>query len=334
MAERELGMRGYRPSSLTVAALVCAVTFVGSGCTDGGIEPESIDDKPAVADPALEFLVQPERAKQAEPPRGPIEPLPAPEPSSDEWRPRTYPERGDAPPHLEIVADGYTGPCSFGVAAHGLPAVDREAERIVSLEYENEQGPSDYDTSRALLVWRDFDDEVIRSEELYDGEKLEGRYEDAPAVTCARLRRSIEGIIPGLNEDLAAEPLATMPVLPVQIAYPNAGEPPLAKHGSQRPVELVYRHGELITRVRGLEILARSSHPGWQGPSYTMDAYNPNVLEVFGDRETGVAVVLRSYESASCMSDTQVYSGVTRLPEAAFDAIELRRKLPVEPNYY
>ncbi|EDM78449.1 hypothetical protein PPSIR1_06356 [Plesiocystis pacifica SIR-1] len=44
-------------------------------------------------------------------------------------------------------------------------------------------------------------------------------------------------------------------------------------------------------------------------------------------------MVLRSYETASCMSDTQIYAGVTRLPAAAFDAIELRRELARVPSW-
>ena len=64
-----------------------------------------------------------------------------------------------------------------------------------------------------------------------------------------------------------------------------------------------------------------------------MDAYNPNILAVYGDREMEVAVIERSYESASCMSDTQTYAGVTRMSGAVFAEIELRSQLALEPAY-
>lgn len=319
------------PSALAAAPLACAL--VAAGCTDG-YDAESIRGELELDDPALEFLVRPDQ-DQTPPPAQPIVPLPPPDASEGEegWGPRTYAAPEAGAPRLEFDADGWAGPCEFGVRAHGLPAVDRERERVVNLEYENAQGPSDYDTSRAILVWRDFDDGVVRSVELYDGETLGETLDYAPWETCARLRRQLKAQLPTLNEALASQPLEPMPALPVQLAYPNAGEPSLPARGHERPVELVYRSGELVARVRRLEILARAPHPSWQGPRDTLDAYDPSIVGAYGDREAGVAVVLRSYETASCMSDTQIYAGVTRLPAAAFDAIELRRELARVPSW-
>ncbi|EDM78450.1 hypothetical protein PPSIR1_06361 [Plesiocystis pacifica SIR-1] len=267
------------PSALAAATLACAL--VAAGCADG-YEAESIRGELELEldDPALEFRVQPERADHTPPPAQPIVPLPVPDASEGEegWGPRTYAAPEAGAPRLEFDADGRAGPCKFGVRAHGLPAIDREAERVVNLEYENAQGPSDYDTSRATLVWRDFDDGVVRSVELYDGETLGETLDYAPWETCGRLRRQLNAQLPTLNEALASQPLEPMPALPVQLAYPNAGEPSLPARGHERPVELVYRSGDLVARVRGLEILARAPHPSWQGPRDTLDAYDPSVV--------------------------------------------------------
>lgn len=331
-----------RFASLALAALA-ALSASSLACTDGVLEADALDDEAALDDPLddrlLELVPAPDHLEPSAPPIPlPLRPLPPPELDDNdevEWEPIGY-GAPDGPPRLVISEHGYAGPCSFGVVERGLPAIDREAERVVNLEFEGAQGPSDWDTSVVALVWRDFDDNVVAREQVYDSEALApGDPYDAPRVYCARARKRIEQRLPALNAALDAAPLVPMISQPVQLDALYANTPPLSPRASERPVELRYNSGQLIARVRGVDVLARVSHPDWQGEHGMLDAYNPNIIGLYADRETGVAVVERSYESASCMSDTQTYAGVTRLPEAVLTEIERRQHLALrDPNTY
>ena len=235
-------------------------------CTDGYLDGEVIDDEGLdVGDEReLAYVWAPELELEPAPDR-PTEPLPRPELEQDDelWRPVAH-AAPSGPPHLSLSAHGYTSPCEFGLVAQGFPAVNRDTRRVVHVEYEREQGPSDYDESRVVLVWRDFDDGVERSLEIYDALDFASEaFEAAPRVHCARAQRELEARLLELNALLDAEPLAPMVALPVQLAPgPNVFEDvPVSARGSERPVEVLYHGGELITRVRGLKVLSRRAHP-------------------------------------------------------------------------
>ena len=322
---------------MRATSLLVPLLLAGLACTDGLLEAEQIDDEAALDDPLDERLLELVPAPEHNHPPAPA-PAPYParelEPSEDdgpEWVPVGYGTPA-GPPQLVFDERGYAGPCSFGVRARGLPAVNQETERVVNLEFEGALGPTDWDTSVLALVWRDFDDNIVAREQLYDSDNLaKGDPYDAPRVYCARARPPIEARMGELNALLDAELLVLMIAQPIQLEPMYGEAPPLAARASERPVELRYTGGDLVARVRGITVIARIARPSWQGELDTLDAYNPNILALYGDREAGVAVVERSYESASCMSDTQTYAGVARLPEAVFAEIERRQHLAFEP---
>ena len=324
---------------MRATSLLVPLLLAGLACTDGLLEAEQIDDEAALDGPLDERLLELVPAPEhSQPPAPAPEPYPARElePSEEdgpEWTPVGYGTPA-GPPRLVFDERGHAGPCSFGVRAQGLPAVNRESEQVLNLELEGALGPTDWDTSVLALVWRDFDDELVAREQLYDSDDLaEGDPYDAPRVYCARARPLIEARMDELNALLDAEPLVPMISQPIQLEPMYGEAPPLADRGNERPVELRYTGGQLVARVRGIAVIARLARPSWQGEPNTLDAYNPNILALYGDREAGVAVVERSYESASCMSDAQTYAGVVRLPEAVFAEIERRQHLAFEPHY-
>ena len=321
------------PLSTSPSGYACllAACLAALACTDGGPIPDAIDEELELDASEFDYLVQP--GESPLPPEPAPEPLPAPEPDPEgEWEPQSYTHVvGEGRPQLRLSEHQRAGLCDFGVASSGLPAIEREAGLVVGLENENPIGPTDYPTTRVVLTWRDFDDQVVHREVLYDNEAMTEGWERAPRVTCKRLRHDLEQLLPELNAALDAEPLVPMTLVPVQLDHGMFGRPPLPERGAERPVELVYKAGELIARVRGMRVLDRDARPSWQGPRDSLDAFEPNILGVLGDRETGVVVVYRSYESASCMSDGQTYAGVARLSEAVFAEAELRAKLPLGP---
>ncbi len=237
------------------------------------------------------------------------------------WEPHSY-AQDPGSPRLRIGEDTRGGPCGFAVTGEAFPAVDREAKLVVNLEYEGAQGPSDYDESKVVLVWRNFDDAVQRRIELYDNAKLGSAEDDS--LACDRTERALEGQLPELQAMLDGQALVPMRELPLQLHAFDLPSPPLSPRGDERPVEMLYNAGQLIVRVQGLEVLSRQDRPRWAGPRDSMDARVPNILAVYGDRPSEIAVVLRDYQNASCMSDTQRYAGVARLSEAVFAEIELR----------
>lgn len=218
--------------------------------------------------------------------------------------------------------------CDIAVEAEGLPAIARDGSLVAIFIEETYAGA---DESGPIAVeWRRPDGTRARILELADQATLLGHNLSIPAERCAEAAQTAERAIARINAILARyRALAELPV--ETISSPGSGqrevEMPVDPH--QRPVEVVYRNGRFVGRVRGVKLLQSDPYPTWRGdpPDMTLDRTDPAITALHYDPQTRIAVAALSYESMSCMSDPSIHPELVSLAPALVSEAHARAHL-------
>ncbi len=271
-----------------------------------------------------------------EPPR----PLP-PAPSSD--RPRIdvslfQPEDGEWAPD-----DG----CLVDVQTHGLPAISADGASVVFAELEVDDASTDEAEGVFSVQWLDANNgEGQRLEVIYDSYALEDVHEKHPRLTkCVAYEREANKAARRVNEAIKAEGWRTLSKLDLQLPDPYGDGDDDEEStdlrtiaAADRPVEMFWRAGRLVARTPGVKVYLNEPAP-WgndganydPGPDEEFDVseysacdYEPRLGEVYGDRDTGVLMVVYSYDrqSTGCLCDGLSYREIIKAPPELFERLD------------
>lgn len=283
-------------ATVTVTLLLTAM----SGACMAPLEAEELVlvDEEEIDPPDLRSIPDGERA-----------PSPPPEPPPVEAE--RSPAVGSDVPYFDLSVDEEG--CTV-VSAEGFPAISPDGRTVVVPAAEHFQlsdlpgtlGLQRHDVELGTITWQ----EVVAA-----GDGLRDDDMSCEPSAARALRRRVRA----LNRELASQPWRTMEPLPVEYYDPYTFDIELYKEGtppSERMVQLIIQHGEILARIAGVRVLEReplASH--MQG----------SVHEAYGDRETGsVVVVSMTCAGDSCTCDPAFSAQVLRWAPETFDAIERR----------
>ncbi len=225
-------------------------------------------------------------------------------------------------PRLQLLAHASGGGCDHEVVAHGFPAIGEDGRAIAFVQHHDSAG-ADFGGPMTIETRR-IDDSVIASTPVADGEAIYEATDGEWNKACRTARAEIQQRVDAINATFASgwRPMTRVAVQP---PWRVEGAPELPELGDDRharPVEALYHAGHFVARVRGVKVLQSSPIPSWRGeePEMTMDATEPTVVALYHDAATGRAVAELSYESASCMSDPNIYTRALDLAPAVVAA--------------
>lgn len=212
-----------------------------------------------------------------------------------------------------------TALCPFDVRAHGFPAVNADG---TSVAYFTAEALSSSDGEDELVLVSLLDiasDTDTKTTVILDGDQLPGKFH------CWRLYRHAREQAAELNAVFSTE-WRSMEHLPLDHdEYPSEDEP---MGPNTRPVEMTRIGKEVVVRVPGVKVLARAPadwqiapDKPWEGGCW----FEPPVAAVmWGDRETGVAVVEVMQTGGPCYCYASTAFHPMRLSADAFDEIDRR----------
>ena len=217
--------------------------------------------------------------------------------------------------------------CPFSVETLGFPAVSEGGREIVSVRTERPAG-SEGSEDVMVVRWLDASTEsVTRTEVVFEATAL-GAGEELES--CTRLHREVSARVEKLEAMLLAGGFRSMARLDVHLPELEE-EDVLAIPAARRPVELLWRNGEVIARVRRVKLFAREDAP-WYGDHAEPDPdepwlhelcfSEPHVREVFGDRSTGLLAVAYDNEPDACTCTYDDEIGIVSVPDALFETID------------
>ncbi|MBX7077856.1 MAG: hypothetical protein K1X88_01635 [Nannocystaceae bacterium] len=301
-----------------------AIVVWGLGCTAAPVAGELVLEQREV--PARAGMIAiPDAAR----PAAPVQPLPASAeaPALPPTMPGVLPPEDAGPPRLWLARSEQD--CSIEVRTAGFPAVAIGGDHFVAVQ-RDDGGNADFEGPTTVEL-RDRDGGSLESLAVFDEMAVFGDVDEASvARTCRRERAAVRARIAAINERLATgfRPLRRVPV---QFPWRLAGAPALPELDAdphQRPLEALYRGGRFVTRVRGVRVVQSTPVTGWRrgDPEQTLDSVVPTVLALYHDDATGLGLAALSYESASCMSDSNTYLRVVELTDATLRAAAERSR--------
>lgn len=270
------------------------VLFVLVGCTPApsalDLEDEELDD---VADGELVQIPDGEWAPAA----------------ATVTEPEVVPTSDGTMPRYVLGGDGSIDDC-FHVAAHGMPAIDVTGTFVATSEEQWLQLTPLHGLVRLQLV-DVFDEPSSRSISVVESET--DLLDDE--AQCRRIRARARKQVAAANAELAAHRWRALE--PLAVEYGNPDTPAEAREEiavTERPLQVIVRHGEAIVRIPGVRVYER--HPMRGRPGHSLYA-------VHGDRESGVVVLtFADCRGDSCTCDPLFTSEVVRWSPATFDALD------------
>lgn len=265
-------------------------------CTDGGPSPASFEL--VESEPRFEahagFEYQPERERLIDP---------------------------ASQPRLELVArevDPESEACPYDVVARGFPAVTEDGTTLVDVSSHGAPN-GDFDDGLELeLTWLDPD--ATRVDQIYarDDDDRDG---------CEQARQLAGLRVATLNARLARHAWSPLERLDAFYSQPGwleyhgnlTGEEDEALAtltGEQRPVEVFYRNGHFIARVRAMKVLQDVPRPKWQQHDDEFCLTDAQISSVEFDPRTKVALVRYNYSSGGCLCDDRGYVARIELTDA------------------
>jgi hypothetical protein len=213
--------------------------------------------------------------------------------------------------------------CPYQVGARNFPAIDVEGTTLVRVDAQVSGASEGED--EALRLTYVTPEQGQRAQTIYDRKDDFDRDGTAHCdAALAKLREDLDTF----NAELAARtwrPLERLDVVPSDsyFRFVDWREPIEALPLDQRPVEVLYRGGYFIARVRQAKVLLELARPHWQRD----DAFcqrNPRVNAVEVDRISQLALVYYDHESGACLCYPDEYVDVVRLPSSLLAEVDRR----------
>jgi hypothetical protein len=284
---------------------VCEVALLGLGlaCTDGGPNPASFElaELELELEAYAEFEHQPELERVIDP---------------------------ASQPRLELVyveVDPDSGLCPYGVEARGFPAIAEDQPLVVEA-YGFVPGNADSDQEQMDLRWLNTDGTL--DEEIY------WRGDDF-THGCKQSIQQVGDRVAELNARLANHTWRPLEALDAFYSQPGfvgwnmeftgVEDQALASLTSDnRPIEVFYRNGHLIARVRGIKVLQVTPRPDWRDPKDEFCDPDAQIHRVLIDRATKLAVVRYNHHNGGCLCDDHEHLSIVELSDAWLAEIDRR----------
>lgn len=274
--------------------------------------------------------IEAESLEQADPPSLPEDALPswshvpdaAAQPVDPDSQPRLV---------LELDVEPREGFCPYQVEARNFPAIDVEGTTLLRVDA-RARGASDGEDERMWLT-HVVPDQDQRTQAVYDREDDFDRYGTSHCdAALAKLRDDVDAI----NTDLATRtwrPLERLDVVPSDAYFRDDTSVEIeALPLDRRPVEVIYRGGNFVARVRQAKVLLELARPHWQLQNDPFCASNPKVNDIAVDRLSQLALVSYDHQTGACLCYADEYVDVVRLPSALLDEVDRRPTSVLEPS--
>lgn len=274
--------------------------------------------------------IEAESLEQSDPPSQPADALPswshvpdaAAQPVDPDSQPRLL---------LKLDVEPREGFCPYQVEARNFPAIDVESTTLLRVEA-RQPGASDGEDERMWLTYV-VPDQDQRTQGVYDrGDDFDHLYGTSHCdAAIAKLRADLDAI----NTDLATRtwrPLEQLDVVASDAYFRDDTSVEIeALPLDQRPVEVIYRGGNFVARVRQAKVLLELARPHWQLGDDPFCSSNPRVNDVAVDRLSQLALVSYDHQTGACMCYADEYVDVVRLPSALLDEVDRRPTSVLEP---
>lgn len=346
-----------RDNGVRTVIKVALVSLVVA-CTDGRPEPPPPSEA-AAAKPELGPEVGPEVVSEPETELGP-EAVAEPEVVDPEQLPSEpgecpqVPETPAAPPEVPAVPS-YDGPpqlevvvadfgetngvvCPFDVEARGFPIISDDGSTLVDASAF--RGSVQVEGEKAMrLTWFEGADDV-RVNQVYPtlvgdppdhGEPL-GPY-------CKPVEARVRERVAQLNAELDARSWRRLEALDALYSNPGIASSMSVNHGlsgeyvddviaclagADRPIEVYYRNGHLIARIRGIRVLQDLERPEWRQRASEFCTSDAQVEALEFDRATKQALVRFNYFDGGCLCENGVQVRRIELSPELFAEIDQR----------
>jgi hypothetical protein len=226
---------------------------------------------------------------------------------------------------LELDVEPREGFCPYQVEVRNFPAIDVEGTTLVRVDA-RVPGASDGEDERMWLTYV-VPDQDQRDQTVYDRDDDFDHHDGTSHcdAAIATLRDDVDAI----NADLASRtwrPLERLDVVATDEYFPfvDWSERIDALPLDQRPVEVLYRGGYFIARVRQTKVLLELDRPHWQLEGDPFCSRNPNVNGIEVDRLSQLALVSYDHQTGACLCYADEYVDVVRLPSALLDEVDRR----------
>lgn len=273
------------------------------GCTDGGPEPEHwelVDAEPTFEAHAG-FEHQPERPRLVDP---------------------------ASQPRLELVArefDPEDGLCPYDVEPRGFPAID-DGGTLVDVSGFSPPNADFADEVELRVLWLDAD--ATHVDPIYQ------RLDEYPEGACEQAIQRARERVAAVNAKLVSRiwrPLEQLdafysaPGFVFQQAQSGYEDEVLASlPGVDRPVEIYYRNGHFIARIRGVRVLQDELRPQWQQHDNEFCLSDAQIQSLEIDPASKLALVRYNYSGGGCLCDDREYVARLELSDELLAAAEQR----------
>ncbi len=233
---------------------------------------------------------------------------------------------------LELDDEPREGFCPYRVEARNFPAIDVEGTMLLRADA-RQPGASDGEDERMWLTYV-VPDQDQRTQSVYDrGDDFDHRDGTSHCdAAIAKLRDDVDAI----NTDLATRtwrPLERLDVVPSDAYFWDDTSAAIeALPLDQRPVEVIYRGGNFVARVRQAKVLLELARPHWQLEDDPFCSSNPKVNDIAVDRLSQLALVSYDHQTGACLCYADEYVDVVRLPSALLDEVDRRPTSVLEPS--
>lgn len=255
----------------------------------------------------------------------------APPPANPEHQPRL---------EVKLVAleqDHVDYFCPYVVESRGFPAIDVAGTMLVDVEAHVDSNSDGEDEYMLLSVF--VPGQLPREQLVFDrGDDFE--FDESTRTSISHCDAALEQLreeVDIINAELASRTWRALGYLDVVgvDAYMAAGQNldqriealPL----DQRPVEVLYRGGHFIARVRQAEVLVEIERPRWRGLS-EICSRTPKINYVLADRATGLALVMFDHYNGACTCPMHEYADVVQLPSSLFAEVDRRPSSALPPS--
>ena len=248
----------------------------------------------------------------------------------------------DGPPQLEVVvADfGETNGvvCPFDVEARGFPIISDDGSTLVDASAF--RGSVQVEGEKAMrLTWFEGADDV-RVNQVYPtlvedppdhGEPL-GPY-------CKPVEARVRERVAQLNAELDARSWRRLEALDALYSNPGIASSMSVNDGlsgeyvdevitclaaADRPIEVYYRNGHLIARIRGIRVLQDLERPEWRQRATEFCTSDAQIEALEFDRATKQALVRFNYFDGGCLCENGVQVRRIELSPELFAEIDQR----------
>lgn len=192
--------------------------------------------------------------------------------------------------------------CTVTIEASGFPAISADGRTIL---HHLSETPGNGDLNEDSVLW--FTSEGKQVEFVHVD-----AYRDEVEGDCEPVRRAAQAKIDAVHAAIDRQRWRTLEPIPTA----DDTDAELA----DRPIDLHWHAGWFYARIPGQRVIEKQAKPRWRAGKDEFCASEPELEQLWFDRETRRALITFHYGGPSCMCDTREFQATLMISEALIDA--------------